>query len=58
MSRHRNHPAEITATRLGDALDKWPSHFDGELRDEISHVIHVLDRIAITEPAKGERMSS
>jgi hypothetical protein len=55
VSGQRNHPAEITACRLGDALDRWPSHFDGALRDEIGHVIFVLDEIAESEPVRGER---
>ena len=44
ISRKRRHPADVTADRLGDALDKY--QFDGWERDEISHVIDALRRIS------------
>lgn len=42
--RRNRHPAEVTADRLGDALDKW--EFTAEERDEISHVMDALRKIA------------
>lgn len=42
----RRHPAEVTATRLADAVDKWPDHFGGRERDMVGEIIHVLDQIA------------
>lgn len=42
----RRHPAEVTADRLGDHLDKWPDAFDGADRDAIAHIRHVLQQIA------------
>ena len=46
MSKRRNrHPAEVTLIRLGEALDTWPDAFDGAARDEVSHIISILDQI-------------
>lgn len=42
----RRHPAEVTADRLGDHLDKWPDAFDGAGRDAIAQIRHVLQQIA------------
>ena len=42
----RRHPAEVTAERLLDHLERWFDSTDGELRDEISHVRHWLLTIA------------
>jgi hypothetical protein len=42
----RRHPAEVTADRLGDALDRWPDAFDGAERDAIGLIIHRLQQIA------------
>jgi hypothetical protein len=44
--RRRRHPAEVTLVRLAEALEKWPDSFDGATRDEVSHIIHILDQIA------------
>jgi hypothetical protein len=44
--RHPRHPAEVTADRLGDALDKWPERFDAGDRDMVARVRHVLHGIA------------
>lgn len=46
MTRHPRHPAEVTLVRLGEALEKWPDAFDAKARDEVSHIIDILDRIA------------
>lgn len=48
--RTRSHPAEVTADRLGDALDRWPDKFDGAERDAIASI-----RQALFEIAEGER---
>ena len=42
----RRHPAEVTADRLAEALEKWPDAFDGGDRDMIGQVIHILRTIA------------
>lgn len=44
--RYRRHPAEVTADRLRDALDKWPDQFDGAARDAIGLLIFTLEQIA------------
>jgi hypothetical protein len=36
--RYRRHPAEVTADRLADHLDRWFDTTDGSLRDAISRV--------------------
>ena len=46
MAKYRRHPAEVTLIRLAEALEKWPDAFDGAARDEVSHIIDILDRIA------------
>lgn len=46
MARYRRHPAEVTADRLQDALDRWPDAFDGRARDDISFIRHILQCIA------------
>ncbi len=46
MGAIRRHPADVTADRLGDALDKWPDAFDGGDRDMIGQLIHILRTIA------------
>jgi hypothetical protein len=51
MAKYRRHPAEVTLIRLADALEKWPDAFDGTARDEVSHIIDILDRIAEGEPS-------
>lgn len=45
-ARYRRHPAEVTADRLADAMDKWPDRFDGSMRDDISRIRTVLQDIA------------
>lgn len=42
----RRHPAEVTADRLLDALEQWPDRWDGEDRDAIGRIRHVLHQIA------------
>jgi len=44
--RHPRHPAEVTADRLGDALDKWPDSFDGGDRDMVAQIRYILNDIA------------
>jgi hypothetical protein len=44
INRKRRHPADVTADRLGDAIEKYD--FTTEERDEISHVIDALRRIS------------
>lgn len=46
MGAMRRHPADVTADRLGDALDKWPDAFNGGDRDMVSQIIHILTMIA------------
>lgn len=48
--RSPRHPAEVTAGRLGDALEKWPDRFDGGDRDMVSQIIHILNTIAEEAP--------
>jgi hypothetical protein len=40
------HPAEVTADRLGDHLDRWFDKTDGEMRDAIAKVRAWLDQRA------------
>lgn len=44
--RPRRHPAEITADRLGDHLDRWYDKTDGPMRDAIARVRAWLEDIA------------
>jgi hypothetical protein len=44
--RHPRHPAEVTADRLADAVDKWPDRFDGGDRDAVAQIRHILNDIA------------
>ena len=46
MTKHNRHPAEVTLIRLAEALEKWPEAFGPGDRDEVSHIIHILDQIA------------
>lgn len=46
MTRRRRHPADVTAQRLSEALDRWSEKFTPLERDEISRVIWALDQIA------------
>ncbi len=50
--RSRRHPAEVTLIRLAEALDKWPDAFGPGERDEVSHIIYILDRIAEGKPTE------
>lgn len=43
----RRHPAEVTADRLGDHLDRYFDKTDGSMRDAISRVRAWLDEIAM-----------
>lgn len=42
--RPPRHPAEVTADRLGDHLDRWFDTTNGELRDAIAKVRDWLDQ--------------
>lgn len=42
----RRHPAEVTADRLLDDLERWPEKWDGEERDAVALVRFVLHQIA------------
>lgn len=44
--RDKRHPAEVTADRLADHLDKWFDTTDGSLRDAIGRVRDWLDQRA------------
>lgn len=56
MRRYRSrHPAEVTADRLGEALQKWPDDFDGGDRDMVGQIIHILQQIADRQRAAGAR---
>lgn len=46
MKNGRRHPADVTATRLGEAAEKWAEKFDAEERDMIGHIMFALDQIA------------
>lgn len=46
MTAPRRHPAEVTADRLAEALDRWPDRFDGQRRDDIAGLRHILLNIA------------
>ena len=48
-------PADELVTMLGDALDRWPDDWGPGERDEVSHVIDVLDTIAEREQKKKRR---
>lgn len=45
----RRHPCEVTADRIADHLDKYPDDFDGEVRDAIGYLRHILQDIADRE---------
>lgn len=42
----RRHPAEVTADRLGNHLDRWYDKTDGPMRDAIAKVRDWLDQRA------------
>lgn len=44
--RHPRHPAEVTADRLAEATEKWPDAFDGDARDMVAQIRHILNDIA------------
>lgn len=46
MSGKRQHEAEVTAARLGNAATKWADKFTTAELDEIGHIIFALDEIA------------
>ena len=46
MGKLRRHPAEVTADRLGDAVEKWFDKFSGEDRDAVGRIRYVLQEIA------------
>lgn len=54
MGAIRRHPAEVTADRLADALDRWPDRFDGHLRDAIGELRYTLATIA-NDARNGDR---
>lgn len=45
----RRHPAEVTADRLADTMDRYPDDFDGSARDDIAHIRFLLQEIADRE---------
>lgn len=54
--RKRQPSADELADWLGDALSRWPDDWGPGERDEVSHVIHVLDTIAERgQPRKRRR---
>lgn len=50
--RPRRHPAEVTADRLGDHLDRWYGKTDGPMRDAIAKVRDWLDVRSWEGPAR------
>ena len=46
MNDSKRHPAEVTADRLAEALEKWPDAFDGRDRDMIGEIRQQLQNIA------------
>lgn len=50
MARTRSHPAEVTADRLGDHVERWHEKFSPQERDDIAAIRHALFEIA-----EGER---
>ena len=47
MTRRRRHPAEVTADRLRDHLDRdWDALHDAGVLDEVGRLIDALERIA------------
>lgn len=44
--RHPRHPAEVTADRLADAMEKWPDRFNAGDRDAVAQIRHILNNIA------------
>lgn len=45
-TRTNRHPAEVTADRLIEDLERWPDKWDGAERDAVALVRHVLHQIA------------
>jgi len=45
----RRHRCEVTADRLGDDLTRYPDAFDGQARDAIALIRHILQDIAEQE---------
>lgn len=45
----KRHRCEVTADRLADDLDRYPEDFDGEARDAIGYLRHILQNIAQRE---------
>ena len=44
--RYRRHPADVTADRMADAYERYYDKMDGRERDDLSHIIFVLQEIA------------
>jgi hypothetical protein len=42
----RRHPLEVTSDRLADFLDQYGARLDGEQRDMVSRVRHLLETLA------------
>lgn len=42
----KRHPAEVTADRLGAAVERWGDQFTAQERDMIGLIRHRLDTIA------------
>jgi len=49
-TQSRRHPAQVTADRLGMAVDKWGDRFESRELDMIGVIIHRLDQIAEGAP--------
>jgi hypothetical protein len=43
---HRRHPADVTADRLLEHVERWHEKFTPAERDELSHVRFLLQQIA------------
>jgi hypothetical protein len=47
VRRYKRHPCEVTADRLKEHYERHYDLLDGRERDDISHVIFVLEEIAV-----------
>ncbi|WP_237101376.1 hypothetical protein [Nonomuraea sp. MG754425] len=54
MARDRRHPAEVTADRLANALERWPDAFDGVARDKVASIRTILLDIAESAESSGQ----
>lgn len=51
----RQHPAEVTAGRLGRAVEMWGDQFAANELDMIGMIIHRLDEIAENSRGRNNR---